>query len=54
MAYRDGMEPMKLSAEDRELAPSVRRVVYADDVIDLRYLFRSWWGDVPVDVEKLR
>lgn len=34
---------MQLNAEDREIAQEARRVVYADDVIDLRYLFRSWW-----------
>ena len=37
------MEHMQLNAEDREIEQNVRRVVYADDVIDLRYLFRSWW-----------
>jgi len=34
---------MQLNAEDREMAQEARRVVYADDVVDLRYLFRSWW-----------
>ena len=37
------MERMQLNAEDRETGRNIRRVVYADDVVDLRYLFRSWW-----------